>query len=387
MKKMNTGLAFDEKELIKIFNKFKFSCGQRLSEGELHGALVHNCTAPNPVSKYVEKLLKRRFEPYQNRVGELEQKDLPGLIERRDGFKDIPLPAFIWFAARGHHEEVGEVESQVFNTVHIKEHQALRLYDALARTLLDGRPEDVLSELKKAVAATEDLQKRYGRSEQKKARLRAEIEAIKREKLDLALERAEQRKLNERLQKELEKLGGEVALEQIEKLKQERELLATEVRSLNEELLRQELSRVADIFSEPLVYHEGHTEDRPVATSKIWEELLDEEPDTYLPLILGGMKVALVGGLESLVPYYRQMIESLGGVFCDYRGECQGRKEAENIVNRADVVFCPVNINSHSACRCIKKVCKLTGKPCCFMRSSSLSMLRRELVEFAKSLN
>ncbi|MBE9482396.1 MAG: hypothetical protein IMY88_01805, partial [Chloroflexi bacterium] len=64
------GLAFDEKELIKIFNKFKFSCGQRLSEGELHGALVHNCTAPNPVSKYVEKLLKRRFEPYQNRVGE-----------------------------------------------------------------------------------------------------------------------------------------------------------------------------------------------------------------------------------------------------------------------------------------------------------------------------
>ncbi|MCL0049469.1 DUF2325 domain-containing protein [Dehalococcoidia bacterium] len=46
-----------------------------------------------------------------------------------------------------------------------------------------------------------------------------------------------------------------------------------------------------------------------------------------------------------------------------------------------------MDFNSHHACRCVKKACKLTGKPCYFLRSSSLSMFRRELVGFARKLN
>ncbi|MCL0036686.1 DUF2325 domain-containing protein, partial [Dehalococcoidia bacterium] len=64
-----------------------------------------------------------------------------------------------------------------------------------------------------------------------------------------------------------------------------------------------------------------------------------------------------------------------------------GNREIEKLVDKADVVFCPVDFNSHHACRCVKKACKLTGKPCYFLRSSSLSMFRRELVGFARKLN
>ena len=95
---------------------------------------------------------------------------------------------------------------------------------------------------------------------------------------------------------------------------------------------------------------------------------------------LNGAKVAYIGGVESLMPYYRDAIESVGGTFCYHCGRCiQGRKEIETIVDGIDMVFCPVDINSHNACKYVKKACKMRDKPCHFLRSSSLSMLIREL--------
>ncbi|MCD6145995.1 MAG: DUF2325 domain-containing protein, partial [Methanosarcinales archaeon] len=68
------------------------------------------------------------------------------------------------------------------------------------------------------------------------------------------------------------------------------------------------------------------------------------------------------------------------GTFCYHCGRCiQGRKEIETLVDRTDIIFCPVDINSHNACRYVKKACKLRNKPCHFLRSSSISMLIREL--------
>ena len=55
----------------------------------------------------------------------------------------------------------------------------------------------------------------------------------------------------------------------------------------------------------------------------------------------------------------------------------------QRLVDKVDIVFCPVDINSHYACQCIKKACKLRNKPCCFLRKSGLNTFRQALVEFA----
>mgnify|MGYP001151620000 CR=1 FL=1 len=63
------GLAFDEPQLNKIIKKLSPKDGQGPSTfPKKHGGLVQTCAKPNEVSKYVEKMLERQFEPYRNLV-------------------------------------------------------------------------------------------------------------------------------------------------------------------------------------------------------------------------------------------------------------------------------------------------------------------------------
>jgi hypothetical protein len=360
--------------------------------------LVQTCTQQNEVSKYVEKVLERQFEPYRKLVEGVDQKDICRFIEGErgiNGLKNVPLPALTWFAVRNRHEDIAEIEFKVFNALHMQEHQSLRLYDALSRELPDDKAENVLRELKRALKSTQELQKGYERSEQKRKQLKLEMEAIKKDRSQVTLALVEQRQLNGKLKNDLERLGGQSALDQIESLKREIDLLHQEIKTLTDELLHQELYGASSIIDEPATKAVCHSELPPLSLraerSNLGDPSLslgdDISEEQEVPISLGGIKVAFVGGLQSLVPHYRQMVESLGGVFCEYREECRGRKDAENLVGSADIVFCPIDMNSHGCSRCIKRACKLTGKPCCFLRNSGLSIFGRELVDFARSLN
>ena len=376
------GLAFDEREMGKIIKKFGLEQGQRFSAAsEMHGALIHACASRNRASKYVDKILEERFELYSRKMEGLDQKDVGRLIEEKDGFRDVPLVALIWFAVRYQHEKIDEIEARVFSEVHVKEHRALRLYDTLSRMPPDGSAENVVEELKHTLKSNGELQRKYKRAEQKREQLKAEIRAIEEDRASLALALAEQRQVNEKLSKDLERLGDKSALAQIESLKKEIELLAGEIEALNEELLQaKQLYKVAN---KPSPHSKTDIEDEPIAIAHT-----EGKQDIAQSPALNGKRVAFVGGLKTLVPHYRQTVEHLGGIFLAHSGKyTQGKQEIENLVDKADVVFCPVDMNSHHACRHCKKICKLTGKPCCFLRSSSLSMFRKELVNFAKNLN
>ena len=377
------GLAFDEKEQDKIAKKLKSNFRQPLPPAShMHGFLTNACARPNPVSKYVDKMLQERFELYRKRLDGLDQRDISRLIEERDGFRDVPLPALIWFASRHQCEEIDEIEVELFSTIHAMEHRALRLYDVLSRMLPNGKPENVVDELKETLRLNDELQKRYKRSEQKREQLKAEVKAIKGDKSSLALALTEERQLNERLRKDLERLGGESALGQIESLGKEKDLLAQEIESLTQELLKEQLDRAVSKSIDRSADSKVNIEDKTLASS------IGGEQDINLPLALNGRRVAFVGGLQSLIPHYQQVVECLGGTFCFHSGKyTQGAGEIEKLVDKADVVFCPVDMNSHHACRYCKKICKLTGKPCCFLRSSGLGMFRRELVNYAKRPN
>ncbi len=98
-------------------------------------------------------------------------------------------------------------------------------------------------------------------------------------------------------------------------------------------------------------------------------------------------RILIVGGIERMEPLYRQLIEEQGLIFEYHAGHLRkGGNKLENCVQRADMILCPVNCNSHSACLQVKQLCKKHKKNLQIMKNFSLSAIGRTLDEHS-SLN
>ncbi|MBE1424471.1 hypothetical protein H4684_001103 [Desulfomicrobium macestii] len=91
-------------------------------------------------------------------------------------------------------------------------------------------------------------------------------------------------------------------------------------------------------------------------------------------------RVLIVGGIERMEKSYRRLIEERGGVFEYHAGHMKsGGKGLENSVQRADLVLCPVNCNSHGACLKVKNLGKKFKKPVHMLSNFSLSAVARTM--------
>lgn len=95
---------------------------------------------------------------------------------------------------------------------------------------------------------------------------------------------------------------------------------------------------------------------------------------------LCGKTVLYVGGLNNMIPHYRQLVEQCGGRFLHHDGGKEAsRSLLPKMLTNADAVLCPVDCVSHDACNCVKKMCKRYQKPFVMMRSAGLSSLAKGL--------
>ncbi len=382
------GLTFDEKELVNVFKELRLDPSRNVPY-EMHGDLVQLCNTQNKASGQLDKMLKARFGRYESDFKRIPRNEIYSYIENGTGTvtegrngngggtrnkngKSIPLSALVWFAVRSQHEDIDEIEARVFATTHIFEHRASRFYDALRRSTTDGRPEDILKNLGNALESSEKLQTKCDRLERKRGQLKSEIESIQEDKSRINAALEEQKRLNRQLTGDFEKLGGMDALDRTCDMKKEINLLTSEVMCLTGQLLQKDrMDCATPNDGSPAITNT--TQDTKVDA---WDKVVDVD--------LNGAKVTYVGGVESLMPHYRDAVESVGGTFCYHCGRCiQGRKEIEGIVDKTDIIFCPVDINSHNACRYVKKACKMRDKPCYFLRSASLSMFIKGLEKHA----
>jgi hypothetical protein len=84
----------------------------------------------------------------------------------------------------------------------------------------------------------------------------------------------------------------------------------------------------------------------------------------------------MVGGITKMENRYREVVETRGGVFEYHDGYMRnGSRELEGVIRRADMVLCPVNCNSHTACGVVKNLGKKYGKPVFMLAGSSVSAL------------
>lgn len=100
---------------------------------------------------------------------------------------------------------------------------------------------------------------------------------------------------------------------------------------------------------------------------------------------LSGKRILCVGGVRSLIQYYRELVERRCGEFLHHDG---GLEESLDAVTRAlatvDVVFCSVDCVSHAACLNVKRACKHLAKPFVPLRSSGLSSFARGIQALAR---
>ena len=381
------GTIFDEVGMRGIFREFKLGNGKK-SAHEMHEKLIVLCSTQNQGSKHIENMLKKMSEPYEERIGDLGKEEIVEMI--RKGSTGIPISILIWFAVRDRRDDADEIEREVFGAVHMREHQALRFYDAISRMLQPGiSAEDAIDELKSALtsnekekmksslASNEKLERNLNRSKRKIEQLKLEIDTIKADKSRLSAALKEQVQSNGLLEKKLESLGGEAALGELEDMRREMELLREEIKILSEQAL--EKDRAFEIANSARSTQTGNPKfclngvEKPLSCAFNGTELRLED-----------VKVAYVGGVDSLIPCYKEMVESFGGVFYHHCGRCEkGKREMESLVGKSDVVLCPVDINSHNACRLVKKMCKSCNKPCHFLRSSGLTTLKNRLADLA----
>ncbi|PID27831.1 MAG: hypothetical protein CSB55_07220 [Candidatus Cloacimonadota bacterium] len=95
--------------------------------------------------------------------------------------------------------------------------------------------------------------------------------------------------------------------------------------------------------------------------------------------------VLMVGGPERMKESYRRVINDLGGKFEYHAGHHKGEvNNLERLVNWADIVLCPVNINSHFACKTVKNLCKKKNTAYRMLSSCGISSVACELKKFSE---
>jgi len=277
----------------------------------------------------------------------------------------------------GNNNENGELEATISMTLQLREYQALRFHDELIQNLPGsiGKAEDMIKVLNDARDSNVKLQRRCERLEQKKEELISEREAIKGDKNRLVHDLDEQKRLNDQLVRRVEGLGGETTFEELNAMKTEIEFFKEETKRLNKE--NAELMKIYVSESDSMLSGRAGREAQLACSAC---NCKPSEMGTQLK----DVSVAYVGGVESLESSYKDLAESFGCPFCYHGGHCErGKREIEGIVERNDVIFCPVDINSHNACRMVKEACKLRNKSCYFLRSSGLSAFKKSLMTLA----
>ena len=360
------GTCLSLSEQKKVLKKARVSL-DGMSGFDIHALLVQSVESESPLSRRIQRYLDNKYRRQVADLGTCPEAEFLSLWQ--EGLKNGEVEGLLWAAATNP-DLSKEAMDKVFADVHMLMHRQGSLVRQELRQVERLRAENqklrdkLGGSWKRAHEAAQALhtsEKAQAELEQTVRALRAENETLRRESQSWRL-----RKENEALRTQLEKtedwLRTRVAA--VKRLKAENEQLAVELASQTEinQSMRAEIERL------------------------LQEMLRDEaQCETCPNRDLCAQRVLLVGGITKLRAFYRDLVEKMGGEFEYHDGYVSSGEQAlENLVGWADVVLCPVDVNSHRACLCVKETCKLWEKPYYMLSSSSVSSISRALADVAE---
>ena len=341
-----------------------------MSDFDVHALLAQSIGLESPLSRRVQRRLDTKYRRQVADYGTCPEAEFLSLW--REGLRSGEIRGLLWVSASNPNLSE-QATNEIFADVHMLMHyqgyvvrQELQQVKRLRaeNQKLTGKLREARKRARESTQALCVSEKAQAELERRGRALEAENETLKRDGQSQRL-----RKENEALRAQLEKteyrLQTRVAA--VERVKAENEQLTAELASQAEinQLMQTEIERT------------------------LQEMLRDEaECETCPNRDLCARRVLLVGGITKLSAFYRDLVEEMGGEFEYHDGYTSGGEQAlENLVGWADVVLCPVDVNSHRACLCVKETCKQWEKPYYMLRSSSVSSISRALADVAMTNN
>jgi hypothetical protein len=356
------GMALDFDDLKKVGRKFHLIFKETCVDEEfaLHSAIVGICDKDSKISRHVQKLIEERFRRYMKRLSQRDAGEITELVLNEAQTAGIPLWAILWHLATSRVVEGDRVETALFGHFHMLEHKLLKdFWNA------SGGDRD-------------------GQENQRKE----EIDSLRRELITLRSSNIKLEKENQRLAQRLAQSSQRPAFssptsasqgensaqdKKIERLKLLLEASREKNRELEEEC-SQSRTQIEALTRELFLLESANLGANEKAES--------DPCSCPLKHCLRGKRIAMVGGIDSLERHYRSLVEHSGGEFCRHDGKCcRGERKLEECIRHADLVVCPVSVNSHFGAIGVKKVCRRYGIACCFPDSSGLASLRSTLLQ------
>lgn len=338
------------------------------SDFAVHEMVVATMDAENPLSRKLEMLLSRKFEPAFGAYLAMTEEEF--LDHWRGGLARGDYAGMLWAAAVRPLTHAGLVE--VFGTLHMAMHEQAKAYGPLKASLADAEKKYASARVRRRETEKDNgiLRSENARLRQTLARTQAMLEQERRaEPVRQAVpepavsDDEEHRRLADRLDRlemDLAARDGQIA----------------ELREALREAEREQ-HRLQDEFLAHLAAEER------AAEVPAQPECRGGDCDPQCPSYdLCKKRVLIVGGIERMEKAYRKLVEERGGIFEYHAGHMKsGGKGLENSVQRADLVLCPVNCNSHGACLKVKSLGKKFKKPVHMLSNFSLSTVARTMEE------
>lgn len=347
-------------EQRRILKKARVS-PKGLEDKDVHGLLVQSGNSDDPLARRVQRRLDAKYRREIREWGTCEES---ALLERWEaGLRRGEIGAVLWIAAT-HPSLSHEALSRIFSDAHM---------------LMHRQGELVTQELQQAQrlrAQNEQLREKLHKAWDICRETAQALEASKKARAELELELARVRKAA--------KQGERVASYRAQLQKAERQIQTKDVVI---ERLETENERM-EAENECLVTELASVKELNDVMRAEWQDMLtnlqqaDDTCKTCPEYDLCDRRVLLVGGMTRLRAAYQVLVEDMGGKFQHHDGRNSGGDRVlTGMISWADIVLCPVDINSHGACLGVKRACKRMNKPYYMLPSSGVSTVARALTE------
>ncbi len=352
------GFCLTEKEQKNIVQKFVAKRNYRLVLPKLHDFIIGCISAESEMSRFIQKLIDKKYSKQIAHFYSVEN-----LLDREkytQYFNHEYFAAFIWFVAV--HADLGEREYNMLNRdIHDYSHN---MYHELCSVSKEF--DEVCEEYDFLEERYESLRKSFRQKERENRHLRDKIKALTtrncllRKQLDNSS--VYQNKVN----------GMQGIIGELEITIQEKEFMINQLKSENKKIIKLQKSQFS-LFCE-------FQEDFSGFINQL-QENQEKECNSCEKVDLCNQRVLIVGGISKINSFYKKLITQLGGEFIYHDGYCkQDERQLADLVNKSDIVICPVDVNSHAACLSVKKACKKSGKDYYMLRKSSISSVYNTLV-------
>ncbi len=370
------GTCLDINEQKQILKKTGISFKNK-TPFEIHEILVEKSEDENPISRKVECRLNQKFKREIAEFFHLEEDEFIHLW--KTCVEDGKIEGIFWVAAIRPNLSK-EARMVVFGDIHMEMHLSSGRNRKVRQRLAHQQRENsrLAHRLKQITSILRDLKKENKKLEKDLSELHNTCALLEKTNQELEQELSELREnsLITRLQGKNQQLKADLRNSQGDmKLNQQR--ICT-LQDQSAQLLSK-LEKQRDLNS-----HFRSEMER--ATAQVLA--LDRCDETCPSFDLCQKRILIVGGITKIEALYRQIVEENGGIFDYHDGYMKGGvKGLDNQVRRADMVLCPTNCNSHTACLVVKKLGKKHRTPVRMLPSSSLNSISQTLLEHHKHIS